>query len=61
MRQALLQAVKVIKQWHGEDVFEIYYNNAPEMEMIRNILGPYDEVKDEPIEVKSISVSNPQP
>lgn len=58
MRQALLQAVKVIKQWHGEEVFEIYYNNAPEMGLIRNQLGSYDSIKDEPIEVNSVSVDD---
>jgi len=57
MRQALLQAVKVIKQWHGDEVFDIYYNHSPEMKMIREALGgTYDDVKDEPIEVKSIPV-----
>ena len=47
---ALLQAVRVIKQWHNgydriknehaqEEAWEIYYKHSPEMEMIRVCLG----------------------
>lgn len=36
------KAVEVIKQWHnmggGEDVWQIYYENAPEMQPIRALL-----------------------
>jgi hypothetical protein len=39
---ALQQAVQVIKQWYnmggGEDVWQIYYENAPEMKLIRETL-----------------------
>jgi hypothetical protein len=39
---ALAKAVEVIKQWHnmggGEDVWQIYYDNAPEMKLIRETL-----------------------
>jgi hypothetical protein len=38
----LAKAVEVIKQWHnmggGEDVWQIYYENAPEMQPIRTLL-----------------------
>lgn len=62
-RNVLLQAVKVIHQWHDmgleNSVFPIYYNNAPEMKMIRDVLGSYDEIKNEVIECNSISVEPP--
>lgn len=39
---ALVKAVEVIKQWHnmggGADVWQIYYENAPEMKLIRETL-----------------------
>lgn len=63
-RTVLLRAVKIIKQWHDMDnynpddnVFQIYYEHSPEMKMIRNTLGSYDEMKDEIIESISISVN----
>ena len=59
-RNVLLQAVKVIKQWHDMPaknpdpmMFRIYYNNAPEMKTIREVLGNYDEIKDEVISATS--------
>ncbi len=62
-RSVLLRAVKIIKQWHDmyeqdpdEMMFRIYYEKAPEMKMIRDTLGSYDDMKDEVIEVKSIPV-----
>lgn len=36
---AMLKAVSIIKQWHGEEVFDIYYERSPEMEPVRKILG----------------------
>ena len=38
-------------------MFKIYYNNSPEMKEIREVLGTYDEIKDEVIECNSISVN----
>lgn len=38
--EALKKAVSVIKEWHNaDDVWEIYYNNAPEMREIREALN----------------------
>lgn len=34
-------------------MFKIYYEMAPEMKMIRDTLGSYDEIKDEVIEATS--------
>jgi len=34
--EALVQAVKVIKAWHGDEMFDIYYKKSPEMELIQN-------------------------
>jgi len=63
-RSVLLRAVKIIKQWNDmgekhpdESMFQIYYDHSPEMKEIRNVLGWYDEIKDEVIEAKSISVN----
>lgn len=60
-RSTLLRAVKLIKQWHDfpfikpdENTFRIYYEKAPEMKEIRDVLGAYDQMKDDIIEVKSI-------
>ena len=39
MYEALNQAVLIIKQWHGKECFDIYFNNAPEMKPIRSILN----------------------
>lgn len=62
-RQVLLKAVLLIKQWHDMPeenpdplMFKIYYEKAPEMKMIRDTLGSYDEVKDEVIEATSMPV-----
>lgn len=38
LTDALNQAVIVIEMFHGPVAWEIYYNNAPEMKMIREIL-----------------------
>ena len=38
MRAALIQAVEVIKDWHGEEAFDIYYKHSPEMKLIREAL-----------------------
>lgn len=43
LEDALRAAVEVIKNWHNmdgsDDVWDIYYRNAPEMRAIRDILG----------------------
>lgn len=64
-RNVLLKAVKLIKQWHDMPeqnpdpaIFRIYYENAPEMKMIRNALGSYDQMKDEVIEATSTSIND---
>jgi hypothetical protein len=64
-RSDLLKAVKIIKQWHDMPeknpdpmMFKIYYNQSPEMKPIREVLGTYDEMKDEVIEATSISINN---
>jgi hypothetical protein len=36
--EALQKSVEVIRQWHGNEVFDIYYNNAPEMKPIREAI-----------------------
>jgi len=39
LREALEAAVSVIKQWHNADeVWDIYFNHAPEMKPIRTAL-----------------------
>lgn len=39
---ALKEAVALIKAWHNADeVWDIYYNNAPEMKHIREVLNRY--------------------
>ena len=65
-REVLLKAVKIIKQWHDwycmpvhkpdPMMFKIYYEQAPEMKIIREALGTYDEIKDEVINATSESV-----
>jgi len=35
LRQALKQCIRVLRMWHGPESFEIYYDNAPEMALIR--------------------------
>ena len=40
-KDALNEAVDVIKQWHNNDeVWDIYFNHAPEMKQIRETLKP---------------------
>lgn len=34
----LRQCVRVVRQWHGEEVFETYYRHAPEMRLVREAL-----------------------
>lgn len=62
-RSVLLRAVKIIKQWHDmpdeisdDSVFKFYYEHEPEMKEIREILGDYDDMKDEVIEATLIPV-----
>lgn len=68
-RGDLIKAVQIIKQWHDMDasnygkrsadplMFKIYYDKSPEMKFIRDVLGSYDEMKDEVIEANSIIVN----
>ena len=44
LKDALIQCVLVLKQWHGVEAFEIYYKHSPEMQKIRNIL-PYNLIR----------------
>ena len=40
LRDALQASVEVIKGWHNcDDVWDIYYDNAPEMKPIRDALA----------------------
>ena len=50
LRQALEQAVRVIRVWHAmpqkpgdDDAFDIYFNHSPEMKPIRDVLGKVPE------------------
>lgn len=38
---ALARSVRVIEAWHGKEVFEIYFNNAPEMRRIKTTLAAW--------------------
>lgn len=42
-RAALEQCVRVVKMWHGDDCFDLYFNHSPEMKPIRDILGKMPE------------------
>lgn len=63
-RSLLLSAVKLIWFWHDfnenlagvPSVFHLYYQMAPEMQAIREALGPWDSIKDEVISATSESV-----
>jgi len=37
-KTALKQCIKVLREWHGHDAFEIYYDHSPEMRLVRNVL-----------------------
>ncbi len=39
LRIALRKAVAIIRDWHGEPAWPIYYAKSPEMTVIRNVLG----------------------
>lgn len=39
-KAALIACVAVAKAWHGDEVWDIYYNHSPEMAPIRELLGP---------------------
>jgi hypothetical protein len=41
LRNALKAAVEVIHSWHGDAVWDIYINHAPEMKPIREALVKY--------------------
>lgn len=38
LNQPLKQAVQIIRTWHGEPAWNIYYSKAPEMKIIREQL-----------------------
>ena len=42
--RVMMQTLRVLRQWHGAPAFNIYYDHAPEMLMIRNAMGPYKEL-----------------
>ena len=37
-KTALKQCIKVLREWHGHDAFEIYYDHSPEMRLVRKVL-----------------------
>lgn len=43
--RVLMQAIRVMRSWHGAPAFDIYYKMAPEMKMIRDVMGSYDSIK----------------
>ncbi len=47
LERALVACVAVAKGWHGPVVWDIYYNNSPEMKPIREILGPAGLVRED--------------
>lgn len=38
MLNALLQSVRVMRQWHGFVAFDLYYHASPDMMEIRDLL-----------------------
>lgn len=38
---ALIDSVRVMRQWHGKEAFDIYFNHAPEMKSVRDTLLAY--------------------
>ena len=46
--EALVKSVSVIEQWHGKEVFEIYYKHAPEMKVIRSVIEKVTGEKEVP-------------
>lgn len=40
LEEALIQANENIKVWHGDEMYDVYYNNAPEMKKIKKALTP---------------------
>lgn len=42
LKTALKQCIKIMKDMHGHEGFEIYYNKAPEMRLIRKVWPKYD-------------------
>lgn len=49
-RKALEQCVRVLRTWHAmpqkpgdDDAFDLYFNHAPEMKPIRDVLGKMPE------------------
>lgn len=62
-RSDLLKAVILIRKWHDGDIkklngseFRSYYNQSTDMKFIRDVLGEFDEMKDEVIEATSVTV-----
>lgn len=42
--RVIMQSLRLLRQWHGVPAFDIYYDHAPEMKMIRDAMGPYKEL-----------------
>lgn len=48
LRKALEQCVRVAQSWHGDDDFDLYFNHAPEMKLIRDALGKMPDPTEAP-------------
>lgn len=40
LERALHEAIDIIREWHGPDSWEIYYEHSPEMKRLRAALFP---------------------
>ena len=38
---ALIDSIRVTRQWHGPACFDIYFNRSPEMKPVREALGMF--------------------
>ncbi len=47
MAYVLEAATEVIRQWHGPEAWDIYYDNAPEMAPIRAWIKEWSKSKDQ--------------
>lgn len=53
LKKGLKQCVRVLREWHGPEAFEIYYDHSPEMAQVRKVLPGFrvkirDKPKDKP-------------
>lgn len=44
LREALIAAIRVCRDWHGPEAFDIYYNHSPEMRAVRDVVQ-WDEAR----------------